>query len=119
MRDTTEITGYHAHVYFDPETRDAAELVRSALVERFVVDPVSWPERPVGPHTKAMYQLSFTPDQFAEVVPWLMLNRGELSILVHPNTADVVADHEANPLWLGERLPVDGAFLRRVARTRA
>ena len=70
--------------------------------------------QPVGPHTKPMYQLAFAGDQFAAVVPWLMLNRGGLNILVHPNTDDPVADHEVNPLWLGEAVPIDVEFLRGV-----
>jgi DOPA 4,5-dioxygenase len=44
-----------------------------------------------------MCQLAFAGDQFAAVVPWLMLNRGGLSILVHLVTDDPVADHEVNP----------------------
>jgi hypothetical protein len=52
-------------------------------------------------------------DEFAAVVPWLMLNRGGLSILVHPITDDAVGDHEVNPLWLGEAVAVDVAVIRR------
>jgi DOPA 4,5-dioxygenase len=59
-----------------------------------------------------MYQVAFAGDQFAAVVPWLMLNRGGLSILVHPVTDDPVADHEVNPLWLGEALAIDVEFIR-------
>jgi aromatic ring-cleaving dioxygenase len=59
-----------------------------------------------------MYQIAFAVDQFAAVVPWLMLNRGGLSILVHPITDDPVADHEMNPLWLGEVVAIDVEFLR-------
>ena len=70
--------------------------------------------QPVGPHPKPMYQVAFAPDQLAAVVPWLMLNRAGLSILVHPNTDDPVADHEASPLWLGEPLPLDVDVIRRV-----
>jgi aromatic ring-cleaving dioxygenase len=69
----------------------------------------------MGPHPKAMYQLAFAPDQFAKLVPWLMLNRGALSILVHPCTGDDAADHDTNPLWLGDRLPIDIELLRRHA----
>src|SRR5688572_16892118 len=98
MRDSGVITGYHAHVYFDPATRGAAEQVREG-VGRFVVELGRWHEKPIGPHTKAMYQVAFAPDQFALVVPWLMLNRSGLSILVHPMTGDDVEDHVVNPLW--------------------
>src|SRR4051812_5968274 len=73
----------------------------------FAVDLGRWHEGPVGPHTSAMYQVTFTLEQFANVVPWMMLNRGGLRVLVHPMTGDDVADHTSNPLWLGEPLPLD------------
>ena len=33
--------------------------------------------------------------------------------MVHPVTGDPVADHDVNPLWLGEPLPLDIDFIRR------
>jgi aromatic ring-cleaving dioxygenase len=115
MRDVTDITGFHAHVYFDIETREQASRLRDGLAPRFAVELGRWHEKPIGPHSKAMYQVAFASDQFANVVPWLMLNREGLSILVHPMTGDAVADHIANPLWLGEPLPLDVEFLRNHA----
>lgn len=112
MRELTEISSYHAHVYFDPTTREIAKRLREGLGERFVVELGRWHEQPVGPHTQGMYQVAFAVDEFARVVPWLMLNRDGLSILVHPNTGDEVADHDLNPLWLGAPLPLDIPFLR-------
>jgi aromatic ring-cleaving dioxygenase len=115
MREPIEIAGYHAHVYFDAGTREAAERVREGLAKTFSVEIGRWHEQPVGPHPKAMYQVAFAPDQFAGVVPWLMLNRAGLSVLVHPRTGDEVADHGTNPLWLGEQLPIDIEFLKQHA----
>ena len=112
MRDASAITGYHAHVYYDPDTRELAGQIRAGL-EAFTVELGRWHDRPIGPHPKPMYQVAFAPDQFAQVVPWLMLNRAGLCILVHPITGDDVADHDVNPLWLGDRLPIDLEFLRR------
>ena len=40
------------------------------------------------------------------LVPWLMLNREELDVLVHPLTEDGVADHTRFALWLGSPLPL-------------
>jgi aromatic ring-cleaving dioxygenase len=115
MRDATDITGFHAHVYFDAATREKAERLREGLAPRFAVELGRWHDKPVGPHAMAMHQVAFAADQFANVVPWLMLNREGLSILVHPMTGDPVEDHAVNPLWLGEQLPIDLEFLRRFA----
>jgi DOPA 4,5-dioxygenase len=59
-----------------------------------------------------MYQVAFLPEQFGKVVPWLMLHREELDILVHPETGDDVADHTKHSLWLGEKLQLNVEFLR-------
>ena len=91
--DTGRITGFHAHVYYDDATRDAAAQLRDELSSRFAVVLGRWHDRPVGPHPKSMYQVAFAPDQFGSVVPWLMLNRATLDILVHAETGDDVADH--------------------------
>ena len=48
------------------------------------------------------YQIAFAPELFASLVPWLALNRGDLTVFVHPNTGDALADHSAHVIWLGE-----------------
>jgi DOPA 4,5-dioxygenase len=113
MRDASEITGYHAHVYFEAATKDLALTLREAISARFTIEMGRVHDRPIGPHTMPMYQVAFSPDEFAKIVPWLMLNRGGLSVLVHPCTGDDPADHDTNPLWLGRQLPIDVEFLRR------
>ena len=60
----------------------------------------------------AMYQVAFLPEQFGKVVPWLMLNREGLDILVHPSTGDDVGDHTDRSLWLGEKLELNIEILR-------
>ena len=112
MRDAAENAGFHAHVYFDAATREKAVGFREAIAGRFAVELGRWHEGPIGPHTSAMYQVAFSPEQFASIVPWMMLNRGVLRVLVHPMTGDEVADHTSNPLWLGEPLPLDLDFIR-------
>ncbi|MBV8884298.1 MAG: 4,5-dioxygenase [Chroococcidiopsidaceae cyanobacterium CP_BM_RX_35] len=112
-----EITGFHAHIYFDSASRDAAAQVREGLGARFDVQLGRWHNQPIGPHPKSMYQVAFSPQQFSEVVPWLMLNREGLDILVHPTTGDDVADHTDHALWLGEKLALNIEVLRRVTTT--
>jgi len=110
--DTSNIVGFHAHIYFDTPTRFVAARVREGLGTRFKVRLGRWHDKPVGPHPKAMYQVAFSPDQFGAVVPWLMLNREGLDILVHPETGDDVADHRDHCLWLGQKLELDIDSLR-------
>jgi DOPA 4,5-dioxygenase len=111
------IREYHAHIYYDEGTHSAAAEVRAALAERFDVAFGRWRDKPVGPHPKAMYQVAFPPEMFAEFVPWLMFNRRGLTILVHPNTGKDVPDHEDHPLWLGEKLDLNIEMLRTFIRS--
>lgn len=40
-----------------------------------------------------------SPEQFGAFVPWLVINRGPLSALIHPNTDDGVRDHTQRATW--------------------
>ena len=106
LLDPSRIQGYHAHVYYDPKTKPAAQRLREAIGARFNVRLGSWHDRPVGPHPTAMYQVLFGVKELPRLLPFLMLNREGLSILVHPETGNDYVDHADFPLWLGEPLPL-------------
>ena len=42
----------------------------------------------------------FTPAQFGAFVAWLVINRGPLSALVHPNTGDHGVSASSSQIWL-------------------
>jgi aromatic ring-cleaving dioxygenase len=111
--ELARIAGYHAHVYYDSESRAAATRLREAVGARFDVRLGSWHDVPVGPHPVAMYQLAFAVAEFPRLVPWIMLNRGDLSILVHPLTGDDYEDHSRHALWLGQPVALRLEVLRR------
>jgi aromatic ring-cleaving dioxygenase len=115
ISDTAKIESYHAHVYYSgAASRAAAASLREALQERFEVAMGNWRDQPVGPHPLPMYQVSFETAEFARIVPWLMLNRNGLTILVHPNTDDGYRDHAEHALWLGAKLDLRFDVLRRL-----
>jgi aromatic ring-cleaving dioxygenase len=95
------IESYHAHVYYDEASKPAAVVLRDAIEEHFDIQMGRWHDRPIGPHPEWSYQVAFAPDLFAELIPWLALNRGGLTVFVHPNTGDDLSDHRDHALWMG------------------
>lgn len=108
LHDPERITRYHAHVYYDPaRSRDRAALLRERVATIFPDARLGrWHDQPVGPHPQSMYQIAFAPDRLSAILPWLMLNRSGLTILLHPETGDNYADHARHALWLGAMLPL-------------
>jgi len=107
-KPTSAITGYHAHIYFTPESMDAALVLQAILKDKMPhLRYGRVHQGPVGPHPMGMYQIAFAVEDFDTLVPYLMLNRSGLNILVHPETGDDLTDHTAHALWLGEKLPLN------------
>ncbi len=102
------IAHYHAHVYYDPATsRDRAERLRRRVAAEFPQAKLGrWHDEPVGPHPQSMYQIAFAADMLGAFVPWLMLNRDGLTILLHPETGNDYRDHTAHAAWFGAVLPL-------------
>lgn len=109
----TEVVGYHAHVYFNPETRPAAERLRDTIIGRFTVEPGGFSDAPIGPHPISQFNIIFRAEEFQNLVPWLMLHRDGLDVLVHPLTDSSYDDHSKNALWLGTPVPMRLDRLRR------
>jgi len=102
------IAEYHAHVYYDPaHSRDRAERLRARIAEDFPQAKLGrWHDELVGPHPQSMYQVAFPTAMLGAFVPWLMLNRDGLTILLHPETGDDLTDHTAHAAWFGAVLPL-------------
>jgi DOPA 4,5-dioxygenase len=114
--DPGAIRGWHAHIYYDGASRAAAERLREAIGAGFDVQLGRWHDEPVGPHPVSMYQIAFAAAEFPRLVPWLALNRGPLTVLVHPQAEDAYQDHTAHAVWLGPPLKLRLEVLRRGPR---
>ena len=109
---TGAITGYHAHVYYEAATKPAAARLRAAIEAAFEVRMGRWHDEPIGPHPMGSYQVAFGPELFAEIVPWLALNRDGLTVFIHPETGDHLPDHRDRAIWLGRQQELNLDALR-------
>lgn len=107
------IEGYHAHVYYTAESKPAAALLREAVEARFDIAMGRWRDFPVGPHPQWSYQIAFKAEQLGELLPFLILNRGELDVFLHPLTGDDLADHRDYATWLGNQHELKLSALRK------
>jgi DOPA 4,5-dioxygenase len=93
--------GYHAHVYFEPTSRDRAQRLCEAAGHILGVSVGRMHDGPVGPHPRASCQLAFGTEQLDTVIPWLIMNRNGLTVFAHALTGDILKDHTDHVLWLG------------------
>lgn len=101
------IKDYHAHVYYDADSKPRAEGLRAAMEVEFEAEFGRWSDRPVGPHPDWSFQIAFKPDLFDKIMPYLALNRNGLVIFAHPNTDDAARDHRDGGIWMGAVRPLD------------
>ena len=106
--DPQTIASYHIHIYYDPAaTKDRAARLRERVAAEFPQGKVGrWHDELVGPHLRSMYQVAFPSGMLASFLPWLMLNRDGLTILLHPQTGNSYRDHTRHAVWFGEVLPL-------------
>ncbi|KAI4263360.1 MAG: hypothetical protein L6R42_001486 [Xanthoria sp. 1 TBL-2021] len=100
---------FDVHIYFDRHNDHevkAMKAMRQAIKDEFPelsIYPIH--DKPVGPHPLPMFEVDlFTPAQFGAFIPWLAINHGPLSVLIHPNTGKSRLDHTQNAIWIGNRL---------------
>ena len=116
FRTSEDIKDYHVHLYYDGRTKQYAGYLRREMERRFNgrIEVGRWRDMaPQGPHPKSHFQVSFPTNMFNQLVPFLALNRGDLHILLHPNTGNGYDDHTKNVMWIGPSIPLDQNWLSR------
>ena len=108
----SENRGFHAHIYYDPSTKPVAEKLRATIAAKFTARVGDLSDEPRGPHPISQFNVIFETPEFQHVVPWLMLNRDGLDVLVHPLTESSYNDHTALAMWLGAPVALKTETLR-------
>ena len=115
-RSENDITSFHVHLYYDGLNKTHAANLRRELDRRFSDKIIigRWRDKaPQGPHPVSHFQVDFPVDLFSVLVPFLALNRGDLRILLHPNTGNGYEDHTRNVMWIGPSIPLNEVWLER------
>lgn len=94
--ETDIINSYHAHVYYDAESMEQARDLCERAAAKFGLRMGHMHEQPVGPHPMWSCQITARPAQFAELLPWLVLNRKGLIVFSHPKTPAFEPQHPNN-----------------------
>jgi DOPA 4,5-dioxygenase len=106
---------YHAHIYFEPDERAAANRFhqrlsgskRAGQLALLFVGELR--DQPVGPHPKGQFEVHCREDAVPQLVS--LIKQTGLTALVHPLTDDDLADHTSLGQWIGEPLPLDLSVL--------
>ncbi|KAF7777649.1 hypothetical protein Agabi119p4_3721 [Agaricus bisporus var. burnettii] len=111
-----EIKEWHFHIYFHQnnyEEHSAALKLRDAVLRlrrdgAFVAVPLFRVNtNPIGPHPVGSYEIWCPAETFSAVFSYMCLNRGNLSVLIHPLTREERRDHENRNTWLGQSYALD------------
>eukprot|EP01121_Diplochlamys_sp_Union-15-3_P010369 TRINITY_DN2900_c0_g5_i1.p1 TRINITY_DN2900_c0_g5~~TRINITY_DN2900_c0_g5_i1.p1 ORF type:complete len:128 (+),score=3.62 TRINITY_DN2900_c0_g5_i1:41-424(+) len=113
---------FDIHVYFDNDSKEFALKLRTELKEKFPwlrFMPVKF-ER-IGPHPLPMWEADFynyknLDTEYGQVMQWLQLNHGSLTVLIHPNTGYPRKDHTENAYWLGKQLSLYTSYLPEISK---
>ncbi len=101
------IRGFHAHVYFGPDTLAQATTLCEQAAQQFpLIKMGRVHERPVGPHPDWSCQLAFKPELFGSVIPWLAMRRNGLVVFIHPISDNDLVDHRDRAMWMGAVRPL-------------
>ncbi|KAJ3164280.1 hypothetical protein HK101_000481 [Irineochytrium annulatum] len=115
--------GFDVHVYFHPHQAALAHALHADIASLFpelpltgIVDPADFPPTSgVAAHPLPNFKVDVaTPREYGAFVPWITFARKGMSVLVHPQTDDLVSDHDESAVWIGEKLGVKLETFKRL-----
>ncbi|KAF2669786.1 hypothetical protein BT63DRAFT_221344 [Microthyrium microscopicum] len=118
--------GFDAHILFSlsslEERNYAKELHTRVRYEFPELRIYTLFEEPAGPFPMGSFEVSLrTPEELGVFVAWLVVHRGPLSVLVHPNTDgeeeeglnSAVEDHTTRAVWMGDKAELNLDFFTK------
>ena len=107
---------FHAHVYYDMNSRHLAVALRSQLLSLQTteggprIDFVGeLRDHKVGPHPIPQLEIHFLCAELPAIFP--LLESSGVTVLVHPLTLDDMADHTTLGEWIGRPILLDLSVL--------
>ena len=101
---------YHAHVYFDEQSKVLAKRVCEDSEKIFNLKVGRFHEKLVGPHPCWSCQVTFGVRDFEDYIAWLDTYREGLTVFVHALTGDDLKDHTEYAYWLGQEVELNIGF---------
>lgn len=110
----------HAHVYFTSHSRKIAEEVRDELLStKWSLFVGTLKDITVGPHPQSQFEIHFMEEELIKAVRHFILDRKNLSVLVHQVSQNDFVDHSENCFWLGDELELDYSKLDQEGENKA
>eukprot|EP01084_Bolivina_argentea_P316860 549330_1 len=130
-----QIEEFHFHVYFFQNNNlsvNAARWIQQQLIQKVInheflvvlvgINDTILPAlnasavplfnmEPKGPHPCGSFEVWTAASYMHQVMSWFMMNRGEISVLLHPLTNNSVEDHTGRLMWLGTSYRIDHTIL--------
>jgi aromatic ring-cleaving dioxygenase len=109
---TEQDAPYHAHLYYVPETRAAAEAMRLRLIDGMESGGIpqllfvgQLKDGKAGPHPIPQFEIHYTKAALPTILR--LIEESGLTALVHPLTDDDLADHTTLAHWIGTPIELD------------
>jgi|GEM_PF-395644 len=105
---------YHTHIYFSREqaarAAELSEKMKRDLGGKVQVHALQ--HEPIGPHPQPMFEADFLGQEYLMLVNWLIVNREDFKILIHPLSGDAMADHTIYAQFLGAKVDLKLEILK-------
>ena len=132
--DNAKIYSYHIHVLFWQNNEERvinAETLRENFIKNFkekfnqekinctisAGDPARMcsfevDKDPAGPFTTAQFSFFIPPKDLQETSMWMLQNKGDHDVFIHPNSGCETHDHTKWNTFSGAKWPIDDTVLK-------